>query len=172
MKLLLHSEVNAFHNESQNKMITHFQMWIRIWSLINVTSSYFFYTDLNIVIYLILSSLIAVQVWSMSMNMTLRIRDVKAVEYFLFPLSAPYKVTCFRVCVRFQLLSSKCFRFHKNSTASSASTSLHHVLWKMLSLPDPQKFKCFRVCFRFQLLSSKCFRLHENLTASTSLLRM
>jgi len=45
--------------------------------------------------------------------------DVEAVEYFLLPLPAPYKVSRFRVCFRFQLLSSKCFRLHKNFTASS-----------------------------------------------------
>jgi len=48
---------------------------------------------------------------------------VEAVEYFLLPLPAPYKVSRFRVCFRFQLFSSKCFRFHKRLTAF-ASTSL------------------------------------------------
>jgi len=43
----------------------------------------------------------------------LKIRDVKAVEYFLLPLPAPYKISRFRICFRFQLLSLKCFRFHK-----------------------------------------------------------
>jgi len=33
-----------------------------------------------------------------------RTRDAEAVEYFLLPLSAPYKVS------RFQLIFSKCFR--------------------------------------------------------------
>jgi len=82
---------------------------------------------------------------------------VETVEYFLLPLPAPYKVSRFRVCFRFQLLTSKCFRFHKNLTAS-ASTSLPHVLWKMHPIPAPQNVKCFRV--HFQLLSSKCFRFH------------
>jgi len=102
-------------------------------------------------------------------------KDVEAVEYFLLPLSAPNKVSRFRVCFLFQLLSSKCFRFHKNLTAStvSASISLLHVLWKMLPLPAPQKVKCFRNRFRFQLLSSKCFRFHKKFTASayTSLIQ-
>jgi len=40
---------------------------------------------------------------------------------FLFPLLK--KVKCFRVRYRFQLLSSKCFRFYKNLTASTASAS-------------------------------------------------
>jgi len=95
------------------------------------------------------------------------LKDVGAVEYFLLTLPAPYKVSRFRVCFRFQILSSKCFRFHKNLTAS-ASTSLPHVLWKMLPLLAPQKVKCFRVRFRFQRLSSKCFRFYKNLTASTA----
>jgi len=38
-------------------------------------------------------------------------RDVEAVEYFLLPFPARYKVSRFRVCFYFQLLSSKCFRF-------------------------------------------------------------
>jgi len=58
-------------------------------------------------------------------------RDVEAVEYYLLPLPAPYKVS------RFQLLSSKCFRFHKNLIASGSS-----------------------VCF--QLLSSKCFPVYNS----------
>jgi len=53
------------------------------------------------------------------------IRYVDAVEYFLLPLPGAYKVSRFQVCLRFQFLSSKCFRFHKNLTAS---TSLPHVL--------------------------------------------
>jgi len=48
-------------------------------------------------------------------------RDVEAVEYFLLPLPASYKISRFRVCFRFQLLFSKCFRFHKNLTASTSS---------------------------------------------------
>jgi len=58
-------------------------------------------------------------------NCSLCGRDVETVEYFLLPAS--YKVSRFRVCDRFQLLSSKCFPFHKNLTAS-AFTSLPHVL--------------------------------------------
>ena len=41
----------------------------------------------------------------------------------LLPLPAPFQHFRFRVCFRFQPLSSKCFRFHKKLTAS-ASTSL------------------------------------------------
>jgi len=96
-----------------------------------------------------------------------QIRDVEAVEYFCFRFQL--RISCllrqvsrFPVCFRFQLLSSKCFRFHKNLTASA---SLPHVLWKML--PAPQKVKCFRVCFCFQFLSSKCIRFHKNLTSSS-----
>jgi len=37
----------------------------------------------------------------------------------MLPLPAPQKVKCFRVCFRFQLLSSTDFRLHKNLTASS-----------------------------------------------------
>jgi len=51
---------------------------------------------------------------------SLQSRDVEAVEYFLLPLPAPYKVY-----FRFELLSSKCFHFQKNLTAF---TSLPHVL--------------------------------------------
>jgi len=45
-------------------------------------------------------------------------------------LPGPQKVKCFRVRFRFQLLSSKCLRFHKNLTASTscASTSLVAVV--------------------------------------------
>jgi len=50
-------------------------------------------------------------------------RDVEAVKYFLLPIPAPCKVRRFRVCFRFQLLSSKCFRFHKNLTASASRIS-------------------------------------------------
>jgi len=53
-------------------------------------------------------------------------KDVEAVEYFLLPLTAPYKVNRFRVCFSFQLLSSNCFRFHKNLTTSTASS--FHIL--------------------------------------------
>jgi len=65
------------------------------------------------------------------------IRDVEAVEYFLLPLPAPNKVSCFRVYFRYQLLSSKCFRFHTNLTA----------------VPLPHSFPMFYgKCFRFRLL--------------------
>jgi len=49
----------------------------------------------------------------------IEIRNVEAVEYFLLPLPAPYNVSRFRVCFHFQPLSSKCFRFYRN-TASTA----------------------------------------------------
>jgi len=90
---------------------------------------------------------------------------MEAIKYFLLLLPAPYKVSRFRVCFRFQPLSSKYFCFHKNLTAS---TSLPHGLLKMLLLSAPQLVKCFRVRFRFQLLSSKCFRFSKNLTAYTA----
>jgi len=82
-------------------------------------------------------------------------RDVEAVEYFLFPLPAPYKLSRFRVCFRFQLLSSKCFRFYKNLNASifqihapcciknvSASGSSKS---QMLPSSLPASSKCFRI---------------------------
>jgi len=47
-------------------------------------------------------------------------RDVEEVEYFLLPHPTLYKACHFRVCFRFQLLSSKCFHFHKNLTASTS----------------------------------------------------
>jgi len=48
----------------------------------------------------------------------------------MLPLPAPQKVKSFRVRFRFQLLSSKRFRFHKNLTAftASASTSLFEIV--------------------------------------------
>jgi len=46
-------------------------------------------------------------------------RDVEVVEYFLLPLPAPLKVSCFRVRFRFQLILSKRFRFLQKFTASS-----------------------------------------------------
>ena len=42
---------------------------------------------------------------------------------FLLPLPAPNRISCFRVRFRFLSLLSKCFRFHKNLTASPASAS-------------------------------------------------
>ena len=42
---------------------------------------------------------------------------------FLLPLPAPDRISRFQVCFRFQSLSSKCFHFHKNLTASTASAS-------------------------------------------------
>jgi len=58
-------------------------------------------------------------------------RDVEAVEYFLLPLPAPSKVSHFRVCFRFQLLSSNCIRFHKNLIASSFR--FHPCPWTLAS---------------------------------------
>jgi len=105
---------------------------------------------------------------------------VEAVERFLLSLPAPYKDSCFTVCFRFQLLSLKCFRFHKNLTASTASASssaftslsvpcfiknvsafgfsksqmlsslLQHPASFFKVLPLPQKFNRFHR-FRFQL---------------------
>ena len=53
----------------------------------------------------------------------------------MFSLPAPREFFCFRVrfrfltfeifCFRFQSLKSKCFRFHKNSTASASSFRFH-----------------------------------------------
>jgi len=50
---------------------------------------------------------------------------VEKVKYFLLPLPAPHKVSHFWVYFRFQLLSSKCFRFYKNLTAFTASA--YHI---------------------------------------------
>ena len=46
---------------------------------------------------------------------------------FLFPLPAPDKISRFRVRFRFQSLLSKCFRFHKNLTASTAFSFRFHI---------------------------------------------
>jgi len=93
-------------------------------------------------------------------------KDVEAVEYFLLQLPAPYKVSRFRVCFRFQLLSSKCFCLHKNLTASTASAFLPHVLRKMLPLPTPQKSNAseFVSASSFFLKSASAYT--KNLTAS------
>jgi len=58
--------------------------------------------------------------------------DVEAVEYFLLLLPGPYKVSPFRICFRFQLLSSKCFRFHKNLTVSSFRFHIHASVYTKL----------------------------------------
>ena len=48
---------------------------------------------------------------------------------FLLPLPALDRISCFRVPLRFQSLSSKCFRFrfHKNLIASTASSFRFHI---------------------------------------------
>jgi len=65
-------------------------------------------------------------------------RNVEAVEYFLLP----YKVSRFRICFHLQFLSSKCFRFHKNLTAS-ASTSLPMFYEKCFRFGSSKNVKCF-----------------------------
>jgi len=86
-------------------------------------------------------------------------KDVEAVEYFFLLLPAPYKVSHFWVCFRFQLLSSKCFR--KNLTTST-STSLLHVLWKMLPLLKKLNASEFASFIKMLLLPQKFnhFRFH------------
>ena len=49
------------------------------------------------------------------------IRDKEAVKFLMLPVPASLEVLCFRVRFRFQSLSLKCFRFHKNLIASTAS---------------------------------------------------
>jgi len=76
-------------------------------------------------------------------------QDVEAVEYFLLPLSAPYKVIRFRVCLRFH---------RKNASAPGSSKSQMLPSWLPASffkvLPFPQKLN------RFQLpLPHHCFKL-------------
>jgi len=112
------------------------------------------------------------------------IRDVEAIEKFLLPFPASYKVSRFRVSFRFQPLSSKCFRFHKNLTASTVSassfgfhiaatsfvknaspsgSSKSQMLPSLLPLPSsffkvlplPQKFNASTAS-----TSSVCFRFH------------
>ena len=51
---------------------------------------------------------------------------------FLLPLPAPDKSSRFRVRFCFQSFSSKCFRFHKNLTASTASASTSLLSLKQL----------------------------------------
>ena len=57
----------------------------------------------------------------LSRDETLGARDVETVKFLMLPLPAPLDVLCFRVRFGFQSLSSKCFRFQKNLTASNAS---------------------------------------------------
>jgi len=86
---------------------------------------------------------------------------------FLLPPPAPHKVSRFRVCFRFYLLSSKCFRFHKNITAFHRLSFRFHIsgpyCMKNASTSGSSKIQMLPLCFRFQLLSSKCFRFHKNL---------
>jgi len=96
-------------------------------------------------------------------------------KIFLLPFPALYKVSRFRVCFRFQLFSSKCFRFQlpqkfnrfhirapcfmKNTSISGSSKSqmlpsslpLPASFFKVLLLPLPQKFNRFQHRFNFQL---------------------
>ena len=64
----------------------------------------------------------------------LLIRDVEEVKFLMLPLPAPFEVLCFRVRFRFQPLSSKCFHFHENLTASTASASTSLLNMKQLSV--------------------------------------
>ena len=52
----------------------------------------------------------------------------------MLPLPAPFQDFRFRVRFRFQPLSSKCFRFHKKFTASTASASAFTSLAQILRL--------------------------------------
>ena len=83
---------------------------------------------------------------------------MEAVNFLMLPLPAPLEVLCFRVhfltfgifCFRFQLqielvasefaspssLLSKCFRFHKKLTASTASVSSFHFLTSVCNSCD------------------------------------
>jgi len=97
---------------------------------------------------------------------------VEAVEYFFASASSSYKVSRFRVCFRFQLLSSKCFRFHKKLTASSfrfhipapcfmksasaSSSSKSQMLPSSLSLPGCF-FKVIRLPIQFNSIQFALF---------------
>jgi len=76
-------------------------------------------------------------------------RDVEAVEYFLLPLPASYKISRFRVCFHFHLLSSKCFcfRFYKNLNATTASASNFYI-------PSPCFMKNASASSKSQMLPS------------------
>ena len=69
---------------------------------------------------------------------------------FLLPPPAPDRASRFRVCLRFQSFSSKCFcfRFHKNLTAS-ASTSL--LSMKQLIAFSLKKKQASLLCKLFHL---------------------
>jgi len=75
------------------------------------------------------------------------------------------KVNRFRVCFCFQLLSSKCFRFQKNLTAS---TSLPHVWWKYASASGSSKSQMLPSLFPIPVSFFKVLPLPQNLTASAS----
>jgi len=96
------------------------------------------------------------------------IRELKAVEYFLLPLPAPYKVSRFQVCFRFQPLSSKCFRFHKNLIGSTSSFRFHipaACFMKNASASGSSKSQMLPSSF-----SASFFKvLPQNLTTSASI---
>ena len=69
---------------------------------------------------------------------------------FLFPLPAPGRASRFRVRFRFQSFLSKCFRFHKNLTAST-STSL--LSMKQLIVFSLKKKQASSLCKLFYLTS-------------------
>ena len=72
---------------------------------------------------------------------------------FLLPLSAPDRISRFRVRFHFQSLSSICFRFNKNLTASTASASTSLLSMKQLivfSLKKKQASLLF-ICKLFYL---------------------
>jgi len=100
---------------------------------------------------------------------------VEAVEQFLLPLPAPYKVySRFRVCFHFQLLSLKCFRFRfqKNLTASTASASSFRfhipVPYFKKNAPAFDSSKSQMLPSLLPLLASFFKVFHKNLTASTA----
>ena len=66
---------------------------------------------------------------------------MEAVKFLMLPLPARLEVLCFRVRFRFQSFSSKCFRFHKNLTASTSLLSLKQLI--VFSL----KKKQFKIVF-------------------------
>ena len=64
---------------------------------------------------------------------------------FLLPLSAPAKIIRFRIRFHFQSFSSKCFRFHKNLTASTSLLSMKQLI--VFSLKKAGKFTLQTILF-------------------------
>ena len=64
---------------------------------------------------------------------------------FLLPIPASDRISRFQVRFRFQFLSSKCFRFHKNLTASAPLLSIKQLI--AFSIKKAGKFTLSAILF-------------------------